>query len=119
MVDRWQCFHGQTPHDASEGQSEIAYTFQTPGMHEIRVVGYAEGAKPESKIRVDVLPRPKVALAKGPRVVSANRQSFRFSAPDGFDSVTWVFGDGVQEGRKDRSVLHTYSQTVGFRPRPY
>ena len=107
-------FDGQTPHDASEGQSEIAYTFQTPGMHEIRVVGYAEGAEPESKIRVDVLPRPKVALANGTTCRFGKPAEFSLSAPDGFDSVTWVFGDGVQEGRKDRSVLHTYSQTGAF-----
>jgi len=107
-------FDGRPPHDTAEGQSEITYTFQTPGTHEVRVVGYAEGAKPESKIRVDVLPRPVVTVARGSTCPFGKPAEFSLTAPDGLERVTWVFGDGEQDNGNDRNAVHAYSQTGAF-----
>ena len=49
-----------------ENQSEITYTFQSPGPHEVTVLGLARGARPQSKRNFTVEPRPRVVVADGP-----------------------------------------------------
>ena len=107
-------FDGRTPRDAAEGQSEVTYTFQAPGSREMRVIGYAEGAKPESKMTVDVLPRPAITVPSGLTCSFGRPAEFVLEAPEGFEEMTWVFGDGQKNDENKRSVVHRYAQTGAF-----
>lgn len=107
-------FDGRAPQDPAEGRSEITYTFRTPGTHEVRVTGYAEGAKPESKMAIEVLPRPMVMVGGGLTRAFSRPVEFSLKAPDGFERVTWLFGDGGRDEGNNRNPVHAYRQTGEF-----